>query len=101
MALEQISNNVNRFDLILLDNSMPNLMGTQLTKLLRIFNYNKLLIAITSDNDQSIIDKFYDNGINYIFKKPLTKKIMGMIINYLNKNKHVYKKLEIINDELI
>jgi response regulator of citrate/malate metabolism len=99
IALEKISNNVNRYDLILLDNSMPNLMGTQLTKLLRIFNYNKLLIAITSDNEQTIIDEFYNNGINYVIIKPLTKKIMGMIINYLNNNKHVYKKLEIINDE--
>ena len=53
-----LMNDINYFNAIFIDNTMPKLTGCNTTLILRLLNYNKIIIAITGDNNINIINTF-------------------------------------------
>ncbi len=102
-GLAQIINNFNTIDIIFIDNEMPLLNGTNIIKLLRDINFNKLIFGITNCSDDELI-KFNNCGVDYIFKKPFDHKQNKILFNFLNKNdifRYPNKELKVIDSNLI
>lgn len=60
-----------RFDLILMDDNMPNLLGYETAKKLRERGYEGVLIGVTGDVYPENIHRFVSNGANDVLGKPL------------------------------
>jgi CheY-like chemotaxis protein len=84
--------------MILVDNVMPNLTGELLSKILRGIGYNGLILGITGNGVKEDRDKFRDNGADYVFIKPFTKKNLESILDlaertgYLSWEEHTLKE---------
>jgi len=79
---------INYFNAIFIDNTMPKLTGCNTTLILRLLNYNKIIIAITGDNNINIINNFYKNGADYVLIKPIILDDINLLINLLVKNNY-------------
>jgi CheY-like chemotaxis protein len=101
-AINKIINNIEKIDIVFIDNQMPKINGTTVTKLLREINFNKIIIGITDCPEDELLE-FNNSGIDYIFKKPFDKHSKEILFNFLDKNdlhKYPDKKLTLINLKL-
>jgi DNA-binding response OmpR family regulator len=69
---------------------MPNLTGEFLTKILRCIGYQGLIIGITGNGLEEDVKQFLDNGADYIFIKPFTKRKLDKLLDF-TKNKCIHK----------
>jgi CheY-like chemotaxis protein len=83
-CINKVCNNINLFDLILMDNNMPNISGSLSTKLLRGINYNKLIIGITGNNGEEDVNNFIKDGVDYIFIKPFNLEKLNLLLAFLD-----------------
>jgi signal transduction histidine kinase/ActR/RegA family two-component response regulator len=101
-AIQKICNNMNEFDIVFIDNQMPNLNGIQTVQLLRGINFDKIIIGITGSS-LTELSNFNLCGIDYLFSKPLDKNKIDLIISFLNKDNIVRqtgKKIQLNNFKL-
>ncbi|GAA4112027.1 ATP-binding protein [Aquimarina addita] len=68
MAVNKAKNNT--FDLILMDIHMPGISGIEATKLIREFDKEIPIVALTAVTLDDNLDEFYTNGFNDIIPKP-------------------------------
>ncbi|MEZ8073208.1 ATP-binding protein, partial [Vibrio sp. 5S239] len=62
----------NKFDLILMDNQLPNLGGVETTQQLRSeIGIRTPIYACTADTQKSTRDRFFGAGANYVIVKPI------------------------------
>jgi CheY-like chemotaxis protein len=59
------------FDLILMDDNMPNLLGYETAKKLRETGFKGIIIGVTGDIYPENIERFTSNGANDVLGKPL------------------------------
>jgi CheY-like chemotaxis protein len=59
------------FDLILMDDNMPNLLGYETAKKLRERGFKGIIIGVTGDIYPENIERFTSNGANDVLGKPL------------------------------
>ncbi|MCM4155902.1 ATP-binding protein [Gramella sp. AN32] len=82
IAVEKVQNN--KFDLILMDIHMPGISGIEATILIRKFNQDIPIIALTAVTLDENLDEFYLNGFNDIIPKPYkTEEFFHKINKYL------------------
>jgi CheY-like chemotaxis protein len=67
---ESLKNNL-VFDLILMDDNMPNLLGYEAAKRLRDRGYTGVIVGVTGDIYPENIERFTKNGANEVLGKPL------------------------------
>jgi CheY-like chemotaxis protein len=62
------------FEVILMDNQMPNLMGTEATRIIRHeLGFEGLIFGVTGNVLEEDLAKFVTNGANEVIAKPLTQ----------------------------
>ena len=83
-ALDLIENN--DLNMIITDIDMPFMSGLELIKHIRKVNKNLKIpiIAMSARHDNSIKNLIYENGANYILKKPFSIKELIFLIDRLN-----------------
>jgi CheY-like chemotaxis protein len=59
------------FDVILMDDSMPNMRGTEATAALRSRGYAGMIIGVTGNTLKSDVDHFLSHGADSVLAKPL------------------------------
>ena len=59
------------FDVILMDDNMPNMCGPDATALARAAGYKGLIIGVTGNSFESQLENFSLKGANKVFTKPL------------------------------
>lgn len=69
-GIELIKNNQNDFDVIILDLIMPKRDGLAVLETIRKENIDKKVIVLTSYNDQDMIRKVSEYGVDYFILKP-------------------------------
>ena len=67
-AIEKVKKET--FDLILMDIHMPGISGIEATRIIRKFNSDIPIIALTAVTLDDNLDEFYKNGFNDIIPKP-------------------------------
>lgn len=86
-GIEKIKNNIDKYNLILLDLIMPNKDGLEVLKYLKDEKIDKKVIVLTSYNAQDMIRKVAELGADYFILKPfeldsLQEKIIEISNNY-------------------
>lgn len=82
----------NQYDLVLMDENMPNLNGIEATKAIRLWEDEQNLtplpiIALTANAMTGDREKFLNAGMNEYLTKPINlPKLIGILGEFLNKN---------------
>jgi CheY-like chemotaxis protein len=71
------------FDAILMDNSMPNMNGTEAAKEIRKLGFAGKIIGVTGNALQADVDEFISNGADDVVIKPITKENYAHILAYI------------------
>jgi len=80
---------INYFDIIFIDNNMPIITGVLCCLILRLLNYNNIIIGITGEKNTN---EFYKNGVDYVFFKPIQTEDLNSIILFVNLHKKIKNK---------
>jgi CheY-like chemotaxis protein len=70
-AIKELPKGQEPFDLILMDDNMPNLLGYETAKKLRERGFKGIIIGVTGDIYPENIERFTSNGANDVLGKPL------------------------------
>ena len=62
------------FDVILMDDNMPNLSGPEATAAIRAHGYTGLIFGVTGNTFTDQIEDFKSKGADMVFAKPLNMK---------------------------
>lgn len=84
-GIEYIKDNLNSFDVILLDLVMPEKDGLNVLKYMNDNKIDKKVIVLTSYNTQDMISKVADLGASYFMLKPFELSNLKEKINALSK----------------
>ena len=82
-ALEKVDNA--NFDIIFMDIQMPVMDGIEAFKRLRIKNTDVPVVALTANNMQHEIDKYFSLGFNDYLSKPVSKGVTRCIVRSQTK----------------
>ena len=69
------------FDVVLMDDNMPNMSGPEAAKRLRELGYKGLIIAITGNVMDSDVASFKAHGADEVLPKPLDMKALQRILS--------------------
>jgi len=78
--------NINIYNLMIIDYYMPNLDGPSLIKIIRDRNYTNIIIGLTGNTDESDIENLFNSGADIVLEKPLQMKYINKIIKYIVDN---------------
>ena len=84
-CLDKVSNN--KYDLILLDDMMPRMSGTEtLQKLKEIETFNSPVVALTANAITGMKEEYINRGFNDYLSKPIIKEDLNRVMKkYLKK----------------
>ena len=84
-CLDKVSNN--KYDLILLDDMMPRMSGTEtLQKLKEIDSFNTPVVALTANAITGMKEEYINRGFNDYLSKPIIKEDLNRVMKkYLKK----------------
>ena len=84
-CLDKVSNN--KYDLILLDDMMPRMSGTEtLQKLKEIETFNTPVVALTANAITGMKEEYINRGFNDYLSKPIVKEDLNRVMKkYLKK----------------
>ena len=87
------------YDIIFMDQMMPELNGTEATKIIRSYNYTNPIIAFTANALVGKAKEFLENGFDGFISKPIQSSHLESILYKFIGNKQVLNEdLEIIED---
>lgn len=85
-CIDKIKSN-EHFDIILMDDMMPNMSGVEtFHKLKEIENFNTPVIALTANAISGMKEKYLSEGFNDYLSKPIEKTELNKILNKYLKN---------------
>jgi CheY-like chemotaxis protein len=100
----KFSDNDIPISMVLVDNVMPNLTGELLSKILRSFGFNGLIIGITANGVKDDIQSFKNNGADYVFIKPFTKNNLLSLNDFIKRCGFLSeenKKIKLLEDGIL
>jgi len=83
--ISKLIDNMNLINILLIDKNMPIINGNTTVKILRKCDFNKLIFGVTGIDDKNDIQKFIDDGVDYVFTKPLNKNKLIMFFDFINR----------------
>lgn len=83
--ISKLIENMNLINILLIDKNMPVLDGNKTVRILRRFDCDKLIFGVTGSDDINDINQFMEDGVDYVFIKPLNKAKLIIFFNFLNK----------------
>jgi CheY-like chemotaxis protein len=89
IALEEIRKNPEKFDLLVTDQSMPIMLGTELVANAKKHNPGLKSIIITGYNDAVPADAMQDPGVDEILLKPLILSEFSKLIRHVLTKKKI------------
>ncbi|WP_375749750.1 LuxQ periplasmic sensor domain-containing protein [Vibrio sp. HN007] len=75
-----------KFDIILMDNQMPNLDGIDATAIIRSMGIDTPIIACTADGFDSTRQAFLKAGANYVLVKPIKEAQFAEALSFYKEN---------------
>ena len=100
-GIEKIKNNIDKFNLILLDLIMPNKDGLEVLKYIKDEKIDKRVIVLTSYNAQDMIRKVAELGADYFILKPFElDSLQEKIIEVSNNCSLTSETINLYNNSL-
>eukprot|EP01038_Epipyxis_sp_PR26KG_P013579 gene13579-18222_t len=82
-----------QYDIVLIDDYMPEISGAETVIELRDLGYNGLIIGMSSSKNNEEIDEFLDSGINFLLTKPIKKALFWDYVRIHQENLKQQQKL--------
>ena len=99
-CIEKI-NNGEKPDLILMDDMMPNMSGTETMKKLKESGVETPIVVLTANAIEGMKENYLNEGFNYYMSKPIDKKELEKVLNmYLGSNPNHESPLGPIPEEM-
>lgn len=101
IAVDMVLSNPSLYDVVLMDNIMPEMDGVQATRLLRERNFKNIIVGATGNVLDEDVVEFLDAGADAVFFKPISFAMVNSLISFLRTNGgsrregHVLKHSEI------
>ena len=90
-----------KFDLILMDDMMPNMSGTETMKKLKEKGVETPIVVLTANAIEGMRENYLSEGFNYYMSKPIDKQELEKVLNmYLGGNPHKESPLGPIPEEM-
>jgi len=83
-ALVVVAKNPGKFDLIFMDNMMPNMTGVQCTKALREREYPNIILGLTGNTMEDELLEFERVGADMVMAKPLRVQQLENLMKYFS-----------------
>ena len=83
IAVQTISRDLLKYDIIFMDNTMPVMNGVDATRLLRRLGFRNLIIGVTGNVLKDDIEAFYDAGADTVYRKPFKKEDLMSVLKYI------------------
>ena len=92
----------NKYDLVMLDDMMPEMSGVEVLKYLKEnIDYNTPTIALTANAISGMKEKYLNEGFTDYLSKPIDKIILeDLLIKYLGNSKSTSTSTQTINNEI-
>lgn len=84
-AVKLVSQDLDRFKLILIDNLMPSLNGVDATKSLRALGFPYLIFGVTGNVTEDDIEDFQGLGANCVLFKPLNLVVIEKVLRFISQ----------------
>ena len=85
----------NVYDIIFMDQMMPDMTGTEATKIMRNMGYTEPIVALTANALVGQAEEFMRNGFDDFISKPIKTKHLDYILTKFIRNK---QPLSVLND---
>ena len=95
-ALKLIEKKIQPYKIIFMDGSMPIMDGITCVKKLRELNYDSLIVGLTGNILEDDLNGFMTAGVNYVFKKPISKERIIKLISFVKKNQEIVGAQQIV-----
>ena len=82
-CLQAVKDKNQDYDVIFMDNTMPNMTGVEATMVLRRLGFINLIIGVTGNCMESDLAEFSAAGADLVMSKPLTRNSITSIIKYV------------------
>ena len=82
-AFEEVTEKIDKYNIIFLDNFMPNMNGVDCTRKLRKHKYENIIIGLTGNALDEDVAEFTDAGADTVFSKPLKMNQVDKLMEYL------------------
>jgi len=82
-CLQAVKDKNQDYDVIFMDNTMPNMTGVEATMVLRRLGFINLIIGVTGNCMESDLAEFSAAGADLVMSKPLTRNSITSIIKYM------------------
>ena len=100
-GIEKIKNNLDKFNMILLDLIMPNKDGIEVLKYIKDEGIDKKIIVLTSYNAQNMIRNVAELGADYFILKPFElDSLYEKVIEISNNNDLSSQNIDLYNNNL-
>lgn len=103
-AINELKERVdNYFNLIFIDNLMPNMCGIDATKIIRNeIQYKGPIIGLTGNVSMNDVKIFLEAGVDIVIKKPIAMNTIQKILEFFARHiSNPLRKYDIKNDEII
>ena len=84
-AIEKKDFILKNINVIFLDKHMPNMDGNYVANELRKFLYDQLIFGLTGEDNEKENNKFIENGVDFVFIKPINTLKIKMIDDFITK----------------
>eukprot|EP01041_Mallomonas_annulata_P011527 gene11527-24115_t len=85
-AVQAVRRNISRYQVIFMDNTMPNMTGVEATEQIRALGYSNLIVGVTGNAMEDDVKTFLRAGADMIFTKPLKLEHLHALILHTNIN---------------
>ncbi len=82
-AYEVVTETIDKYKIIFLDNFMPNMNGVDCTRKLRKNKFENIIIGLTGNALDEDVAEFTDAGADTVFSKPLKMNQVDKLMEYL------------------
>jgi signal transduction histidine kinase/CheY-like chemotaxis protein len=86
IGLDLVQKNRDRFNLLIVDNLMPNMSGVEMTRRLREGGYPYLIIGLTGNVMEQDMIEFSNAGADHVLMKPVSMKDVMGLIRFINQH---------------
>jgi CheY-like chemotaxis protein len=84
IGLEMVKKGMECFNVLIVDNLMPNMTGVDMTRQLRLLGYPYLIIGLTGNVMEQDMNEFTEAGADYVLMKPVNMADVRGLITFMN-----------------
>eukprot|EP01041_Mallomonas_annulata_P001163 gene1163-2257_t len=85
LAVEAVDRNLDSFDIIFMDNQMPNMNGMLATRAIRALGYDRFIIGLTGTAMDDEVAAFLEAGADMVFIKPMKGEYLKELLRFCRR----------------